>query len=68
MELTKLANLKTENVAFNPSKDYTIKNSKIKYQRIKIETNYPNSKKGALRHHFYFLLESMNVLAMRQIN
>lgn len=48
MELTKLENLKKENIIFNPPKDYSVKNSKIKYQRIKIETNYANGKKGAL--------------------
>lgn len=48
MELTKLENLQKENVIFNPAKDNTVKNSKIKYRRIKIETIYPNSKKGAL--------------------
>lgn len=43
MQLTNL-----ENLIFNPAKDYTVKNSKIKYQRIKIETNYSDGKKGEL--------------------
>ena len=29
-------------------KDYKVKDSKFKYQRIKIETKYPNGKKGDL--------------------
>ena len=37
-----------KNPIFNPAKDYTVKNSKIKYHCIKIETNYPKGKKGAL--------------------
>ena len=48
MELTKLENLSKENIIFHPAKGYSVKNSKIKYQRIKIETNYPNGKKGAI--------------------
>ena len=45
MELTKLENISKENIIFHPSKGYSAKNSKIKYQRIKIETNYPTVKK-----------------------
>ena len=45
MELTKLENLSKENIIFPPAKGYSVKNSKIKYQRIKIETNYPTVKK-----------------------
>ena len=48
MELTKLENLRKENPIFNPAKDYAVKNSKITYQSINIETKYPNNKKGAL--------------------
>ena len=46
MELTKLENLKKETIIFNPPKDYSVKNSKIKYQRIKIETNYPKKERS----------------------
>lgn len=45
MILTKLSNLRKENLIFNEAKEYTVKNSKLKYQRIKIETIYPNYKK-----------------------
>ena len=48
MQLTKLSNLRKENVIFNEAKEYTVKNSNLKYQRIKIEASYPNSKKGQL--------------------
>lgn len=48
MELAKLENLQKENVIFNPAKANTVKNSKIKYEHIKIETIYPNGKKSAL--------------------
>lgn len=47
MELTELENLAKENI-FYPAKDYSVKNSKIKYERIEIETVYLNSRKGAL--------------------
>ena len=48
MQLTKLSNLRKENVIFNETKEYTVKNSKLKYHRIKTEKIYPNSKKGQL--------------------
>ena len=48
MELTKLENLKKRKCYLNPAKDYNVKNSKIKYQHIKIETIYPKGIKGAL--------------------
>ena len=69
MELIKLENLQKENVIFNPAKDYNVENSKIKYQCIKIETIYPNGKKGALVVETPFLshLELMNVLTRKQI-
>ena len=48
MQLTKLSNLRKENVFFQKSKEFKVKNSKLKYQRIKIETKLPYGKKGAL--------------------
>ena len=37
-----------ENIIFNKSKEYKVKDSKIKYKRIPIEVKYPNGKKGPL--------------------
>ena len=48
MQLTKLGNISKENLIFHEAKDYKVKNSKMKYQRIKIETKYPDNKQGPL--------------------
>ena len=48
MQLTKLTNLRKEDLIFKDAKEYQAKNFKLKYHRMKIETTYPNSKKGAL--------------------
>lgn len=48
MELTSLENLSKENIIFLTAKYFTVKNSKIKYQRIKIETHYTKGRKGAI--------------------
>ena len=51
MQLTKLENISKENLIFHEPKDYKVKNSKMKYQRIKIETKYDDNKQGQ----FYIL-------------
>ena len=48
MQLTSYHNLTPNNFIFNDAKEYKVKDSKIKYKRIKIETVYPNGKKGDL--------------------
>ena len=41
MQLTRYENLTEENIVFHEPKDYKVKGSKFKDQRIKIETKYP---------------------------
>ena len=48
MQLSSYENITQENIIFNPTKEYKVKDSKIKYKRIPIEVKYPNGKKGAL--------------------
>ena len=48
MELSSYKNITQENIIFNPTKEYKVKNSVIKYKRIPIEVKYPNGKKGIL--------------------
>ena len=48
MELSSYENITQENIIFNKTKDYKVKDSKIKYKRIPIEVKYPNGKKGPL--------------------
>ena len=48
MQLTSYHNLTPNNIIFNDAKEYQVKDSKLKYKRIKIETVYPNGKKGDL--------------------
>ena len=48
MQLSSYENITQENVIFNDSKEYKVKDSKIKYNRIPIEVKYPNGKKGPL--------------------
>ena len=48
MQLSIYENITQENVIFNQTKEYKVKDSKIKYKRIPIEVKYPNGKKGAL--------------------
>ena len=48
MQLTRTDSLTPNNIIFKEAKDYKVKDSKIKYKRIKIETVYPNGKKGGL--------------------
>ena len=46
MQLSKLENL--ENIVFHEPKDFQLRNSNIKYKRIKIETKLPNGKLSPL--------------------
>ena len=48
MQLSSYENITQENIIFNESKEFKVKDSKIKYKRIPIEIKYPNGKKGAL--------------------
>lgn len=48
MQILKLSNLRNENLIFHECKEYSVKNSQLKYQRIKVETNYPTNIKGPL--------------------
>ena len=48
MQITSYENLTSDKIIFHEAKEYKVKNSKLKYQRIKIETKFPNGKKGAL--------------------
>ena len=44
MQLSKFENITKENIVFHEPKDYQLRNSNIKYKRIKIETKLPNGK------------------------
>ena len=48
MQLTSIHDLNPQSIIFNEAKEYNVKDSKIKYKRISIETVYPNGKKGSL--------------------
>ena len=48
MQLSSYDSITTENIIFNEAKEFKVKDSKIKYNRIPIEIKYPNGKKGAL--------------------
>ena len=48
MQLSSYDSITTENIIFNEAKEFKVKVSKIKYNRIPIEIKYPNGKKGAL--------------------
>ena len=48
MQLSTYENITQENIIFNEAKEYKVKDSKIKYNRIPIEVKYPNGKKGTL--------------------
>ena len=48
MQLSSYENITQENIIFNETKDYKVKDSKIKYKRIPIEVKYTNNKKGPL--------------------
>ena len=44
MQLSSFENITEVNVVFNSAKKHKVPNSKIKYQRIKIERKLPNEK------------------------
>ena len=48
MQVTSIEDLNPQSTIFNEAKEYNVKDSKIKYKRILIETVYPNGKKGSL--------------------
>ena len=48
MQLSSYENITKENVIFNESKEFKVKDSKIKYKRIPIEIKFPDGKKGQL--------------------
>ena len=48
MQLTSIQDLTPQSIIFNEAKEYQVKDSKIKYKRIPIETVYPDGKKGSL--------------------
>ena len=48
MQLTSYDNLTLDNVIFKEAKEYKVKDAKLKYKRIGIETKYPSGGKGAL--------------------
>ena len=48
MQLTSIQDLTPQSIIFNEAKEYNVKDSKIKYKRIPIETVYPDGKKGPL--------------------
>ena len=48
MQLSSYENITQDNIIFNEAKEFKVKDSKIKYNRIPIEIKYPNGKKGAL--------------------
>ena len=48
MMLTSYENLTSDKILFHEAKEYKVKDSKFKYQRVKIETKYSNEKKGDL--------------------
>ena len=48
MQLSSYENITQDNIIFKETKEYKIKDSKIKYKRIPIEIKYRNGKKGAL--------------------
>ena len=45
MQLTSIQDLNPQSIIFNEAKEYNVKDSKIKYKRIPVETVYPNGKK-----------------------
>ena len=54
--MTKLSDLRKDNLIFNEPKKYKVKNSKLKYQRVKMETMYGSKKKGPVLIETPFLL------------
>lgn len=56
MQITKLESISQENIIFDKARDFKVKESKFKYQRIK----YQNGKEGPLI--FSSILVSMSLL------
>ena len=48
MQLSKFENITKENIVFHEPKDFQLRNTNIKYKRIKIETKLPNGKTSPL--------------------
>ena len=48
MQLSKVENITKENIVFHEAKDFQLRNSNIKYKRIKIETKLPKGKTSPL--------------------
>ena len=48
MQLTSIQDFNPQSIIFNEEKEYNVKDLKIKYKRIPIETVYPDGKKGPL--------------------
>ena len=44
MQLSSFENINDDNIVFLPAKQFKVPNSKMKYQRIKIEMKLPNGK------------------------
>ena len=44
MQLSSIENITEDNIVFHTAKKHKVPNSKIKYQRIKIEMKLPNGK------------------------
>ena len=59
MQLSSFENITEDNIIFQTAKKFKIPNSKMKYERIKIERNYLMEKQLhlLLLLHFCFLLE-----------
>ena len=47
-QITSYEDLTADKIIFKEAKEYKVKDSKIRYKRITIETLYPSGKKGAL--------------------
>ena len=48
MQITSYEDLTPDNIIFNKAEEYKVKDSKIRYKRIRMEVKYPNGKKGQL--------------------
>ena len=48
MQITSYEDLTADKIIFKEAKEYKVKDSKIRYKRVTIETLYPSGKKGAL--------------------
>ena len=59
MQLSSFENITEDNIVFQTAKKHKVPNSKIKYERIKIERKLSNGKQHhlLLKLHFCFLLE-----------